>query len=57
MNQPHDPNWMTFDNRMTEVAGILATGILRRRKREMGQISKEHERSCGSELLPEGENR
>ena len=23
------PNWMTFDDRMTEVAGILAAGILR----------------------------
>ncbi len=32
------PNWMTFDDRMAEVAGILAAGILRRRRREMNQM-------------------
>jgi len=31
-------NWMSFDDGMAEVAGILAAGILRRRKREMNQI-------------------
>lgn len=35
------PNWMTFDDRMTEVAGILAAGILRRRRREMNQMKKD----------------
>lgn len=35
------PNWMPFDDRMTEVAGILAAGILRRRRREMNQIRKD----------------
>ena len=33
-------DWLTFDERMTEVAGILAAGILRGRKREMSQIRK-----------------
>jgi len=32
---------MTFDNRMAEVAGILAAGILRRRRREMNQTKKD----------------
>jgi len=31
-------NWMSFDDGMAEVAGILAAGILRRRKREMNQM-------------------
>lgn len=34
------PNWMTFDDRMAEVAGILAAGILRRRRREMNLMKK-----------------
>ncbi|MBI2842677.1 MAG: hypothetical protein HYX78_04695 [Armatimonadetes bacterium] len=34
------PNRLTFDDRMAEVAGILAAGILRRRKREMNQMNK-----------------
>ena len=33
-----NPNWLSFDERMTEVAGILAAGILRGRKREMNRI-------------------
>ena len=33
-----NPNWLTYDERMTEVAGILAAGILRGRKREMNRI-------------------
>ena len=36
-----NPSWMTFDERMTEAAGILAAGILRGRKREMNQIKKD----------------
>ncbi len=32
---------MAFDERMTEVAGILALGVMRRRKREMNQIKKD----------------
>lgn len=35
------PDWMTFDDRTTEVAGILAAGILRRRRREMNQMKKD----------------
>lgn len=35
VQQRHVSEWMTFDERMTEVAGILATGILRKRKRQM----------------------
>jgi len=31
---------MTFDDRMAEVAGILAAGILRRRRREMNLMKK-----------------
>lgn len=58
MTQTRDPNWMTFDTPMTEVAGILATGILRRRKREMNQISKDRgENNCDSRPLPEGGTR
>ena len=34
-------DWLTFDERMTEVAGILAAGILRGRKREMNRIRKD----------------
>ncbi len=41
MAQTTNPNWMTFDDRMTEVAGILAAGILRRRRREMNQMKKD----------------
>lgn len=42
-----NPDWMTFDERMTEAARILAAGILRGRKRQMNQIKKacpEHSR-------------
>ena len=35
------PNWMSFDDGMTEVAGILAAGILRRRRREMNQMIRD----------------
>jgi len=31
---------MTFDEQMTEVAGILAAGILRRRNRQMKEIRR-----------------
>ena len=41
MAQTTNPGWMTFDDRMTEVAGILAAGILRRRRREMNQVKKD----------------
>lgn len=34
-----DPEWMTFDKQMTEVAGILAAGILRRREQHMREIT------------------
>ena len=36
-----DTNRLTFDERMTEVAGILAAGILRGRKQEMNRIRKD----------------
>jgi len=36
------PDWMNFDDRMTEVAGILATGILRGRKRDMNRTMNVH---------------
>lgn len=35
------PNWMTFDDRMAEVAGILAAGILRMRRNKMSQTTRE----------------
>lgn len=41
MAQTTNPEWLTFDERMTEVAGILAAGILRGRKREMNRIRKD----------------
>ena len=34
-------NWMSFDDGMAEVAGILAAGMLRRRRREMNQMKKD----------------
>jgi len=34
------PNRMTFDDLMAEVAGILAAGILRKRRREMDQMTE-----------------
>lgn len=61
-------DWMTFDERITEAAGILAAGILRGRKREMNRIRKERsfsgsgldvfvEKSVHSNKpLPNGEN-
>ncbi len=65
-----NPSWMTFDERMTEAAGILAAGILRGRKREMNQMKKARSFSdsgldlCAgrsvhwnSKPLPKGENR
>lgn len=70
MAHTSNPSWMTFDERMTEVAGILAAGILRGRKREMNQIKKDRSFSylgldlCAgrsvhwnSKPLPKGENR
>ena len=33
-------NRMPFDGRMAEVAGVLAAGILRRRRREMKQTKE-----------------
>ena len=64
------PNWMTFDDRMTEVAGILAAGILRKARREMSQTRKDRtladngldvfaEKSvhCNNKPLPKGESR
>ena len=63
-------DWMTFDERMTEAAGILAAGILRGRKREMNQIRKDRSFSdsgldvfvgksvhCTNKPLPKGESR
>ena len=35
------PNWMTFDDRMAEVAGILAAGILRMRRNKMSQMTRD----------------
>lgn len=62
-----NPDWMTFDERMTEAASILAAGILRGRKRQMNQIRKDRsfsdlgldlslERSvhCNNKPLPKG---
>jgi hypothetical protein len=40
MNQACNPDWMTFDEQMTEAAGILAAGIMRRRKRQMREIQR-----------------
>ena len=64
------PDWMAFDDRMTEAAGILAAGILRGRKREMNQIRKDSSFSdsgldvfvgksvhCTNKPLPKGESR
>ncbi len=42
MNQVCNPEWMTFNEQMTEVAGILAAGILRRRKRQMREMQRNH---------------
>lgn len=63
------PNWMTFGDRMTEVAGILAAGILRRRKRQMIEtqnngtfsadgldVSVEKSVHCTHKPLPKEEN-
>ena len=70
MLDTRNPNWMTFDERMTEVAGILATGILRGRKREMNRIKIDRSFSdsgldvfvgksvhCTNKPLPNGESR
>ena len=64
------PDWMAFDDRMTEAVGILAAGILRGRKREMNQIRKGRSLSdsgldvfvgksvhCTNKPLPNGESR
>lgn len=48
-NQSCNPDWMTFNERMTEVAGILAAGILRGSKQEMNRIRKDRSFS-GNEL-------
>ena len=63
-------DWMNFDERMTEVAGILAAGILRGRKREMNRIKIDRSFSdsgldvfvgksvhCTNKPLPNGEGR
>lgn len=34
-------NWMTFDDQMAEVAGILAAGILRMRRNKMSQTTRD----------------
>lgn len=65
-----NPDWMTFDEQMTEAARILAAGILRGRKRKMNQIRKDRsfsdlgldlslERSVhwSNKPLPKGESR
>jgi len=70
MLDTRNPNWMTFDERMTEVARILAAGILRGRKREMNRIRKDRSFSdpgldvfvgksvhCTNKPLPKGESR
>ena len=70
VNQSSNPDWMTFDERMTEVAEILAAGILRGRKREMNRIRKDRSFSdsgldvfvgksvhCTNKPLPKGESR
>lgn len=70
VNRSSNPEWLTFDERMTEVAGILAAGILRGRKREMNQIKKDRSFSdsgldvfvgksvhCTNKPLPKGESR
>jgi len=64
------PNWMTFDDRMNEVARILAAGILRKARREMSQTRKartladngldvfaEKSVHCNNKPLPKGESR
>jgi|GEM_PF-1632050 len=69
-NRSASPDWLSFDERMTEVAGILAAGILRGRKREMNQIRKDSSFSdsgldvfvqksvhSNNKPLPKGENR
>jgi len=63
-------DWLTFGDRMTEAAGILAAGILRGRKREMNRIRKDRSFSepgldvfveksvhCTNKPLPNGESR
>ena len=70
MRNTASPDWMTFDERMTEVAGILAAGILRGRKREMNRIRKDRSLTdsgldvfvgksvhCTNKPLPTGESR
>lgn len=34
-------SWMTFDDQMAEVAGILAAGILRMRRNKMNQMTRD----------------
>ncbi|MCL4553493.1 MAG: hypothetical protein M1305_08140 [Candidatus Marsarchaeota archaeon] len=70
MQQNTSPEWLTFDERMTEAAGILAAGIIRRRKRQMKEIRRSQSFStngldvfveksvhCTNKPLPKGENR
>lgn len=70
MAQTTNTDWMTFDERMTETAAILAAGILRGRKRQMNQIKKDRlfsdlgldvfaEKSVhwNNKSLPKGESR
>ena len=69
MQQRHAPEWMTFDERMTEVAAILAAGIVRRRKWQMIEtrnnsffstdgldVSVEKSVHCTHKPLPKEEN-
>lgn len=69
VQQRHAPEWMAFDERMTEVARILAAGILRRRKRQMIEtrnsgsfstdgldVSVEKSVHCTHKPLPKEEN-
>ena len=63
------PNRMSFDDRMTEVAGIQAAGILHKRRREMNQLTEDRSPAISgldvfaqksvhcTEPLPKGESR
>lgn len=42
MHEKTDLDYIAFDERMTEVAGILTTGILRKRRRDMNQMKKDN---------------
>lgn len=40
MQTARNPEWMTLSERMSQVAEILATGILRHKMREINEIKK-----------------